>query len=77
MYSQQLRNGYFRALPIYNIISKDIFNETINEKEMKRIKDKFLYMMLRKIMFLLIILFILKVILRKQLKNIKIKNYIN
>ena len=39
MYSQQLRNGYFRALPIYNIISKDIFNETINEKEMKRIKD--------------------------------------
>ena len=39
MYSYQLRKGFFIALPIYNVIKKINFNDTINENDMKRIKE--------------------------------------
>ena len=39
MYTYQLRKGFFIALPIYNVIKKIKFNDTINESDMKRIKE--------------------------------------
>ena len=39
MYTQQFKKGYFRALPIYKILNKNIFNENISEYEMNRIDE--------------------------------------
>jgi hypothetical protein len=39
MYTQELRKGFFSALPIYKVIKKDKFNVTLNDNEMKRINE--------------------------------------
>ena len=39
MYTQELRKGFFSALPIYKVVKKDKFNVTLNSNEMKRINE--------------------------------------